>query len=446
MYAGQVMSIVFQQPSVHAEEEKHSERASRQNISKDSAPVPVITDGTQLRALCRRLRGEKFLAIDTEFMRDHSYWPKLCLVQLAGEKEAVVIDPLHGGGLDLAPLYQLLRKPDIVKVFHAARQDVEIFFHEAKLIPTPIFDTQVAAMVCGFGEAVSYATLVQRLVGASLDKSSRLTDWSRRPLSKKQLAYALDDVVHLRHVYSILAQSLQESGRFSWVEEEMARLAAPETYRLEPCDAWRRIKRRSRSRRSLAILVEVAAWRESLAQQRNIPRTRILKDDGILEVVAAAPSSRDQLEGLRSVPKGFGGSKYAPSLFTAIAAGEANAKDRSHTLPKDRSSSVSADLVQAHGELLSLLKLLLKRQCERHKVASKLVADSSTLEAFAVAAEGGKGERALLSGWRKEVFGDLALQAKRGRIGFGMENGRLGLFTLNGAKRLFHGEEAEQQA
>ena len=442
------MNIAFQQPSVRPDVEEHSERVSRQDSSRDSGSIAVITDDARLRALCRRLRGEKFLAVDTEFMRDRSYWPKLCLIQLAGEKEAAIIDPLHGGGLDLAPLYQLLRKPDIVKVFHAARQDIEIFFHEADLLPTPVFDTQVAAMVCGFGDAASYATLVRRLVGATLDKSSRLTDWSRRPLSQKQLAYALDDVVYLRHVYEILASTLTESGRLAWVEEEMARLVAPETYSLDPRSAWRRLKRRQRSRRFLAILIEVAAWRESLAQQRNIPRPRILKDDGLYEVVAAAPSSRTQLEDLRAVPKGFGGGKYAQSLLKAVAVGEALAKDKSHVLPKERSSAPPVELVQAHSELVDLLKLLLKRQCEQHKVASRLVSDVSALEAFAVATETEEKQSALLSGWRREVFGELALQAKRGRVGFGIENGRLNLFALDGARRLASGEEkeAEKQA
>ena len=425
-------------------------------ISKGGASVPVIADDESLRALCHRLQGEKFLAIDTEFMRDHSYWPKLCLIQLAGADEAAVIDPLPGGGrgaapptkgagLDLAPLHRLLRAPDIVKVFHAARQDIEIFFHDADLIPAPVFDTQVAAMVCGFGEAVSYATLVYKLLGASLDKSSRLTDWSRRPLSAKQLAYALDDVVHLRRVYEILADSLEKSGRLSWVEEDMARLVAPETYHLHPGDAWKRFRRKVRSRRALAILVEVAAWRESLAQQRDIPRTRILKDDALYEVVAAAPGSRAQLEGLRALPKGFGNGKNAQSLLEAIAAGEARAKKKSHTPPKERSFSIPADLLRAHGDLVELLKLLLKRQCEQHKVASKLVADVHALEAFAVAAAGEEGERALLSGWRGEVFGTMALEAKRGRVGIGMKDGQLMLFALQGAKNLFPAEEAQEK-
>ena len=221
----------------------------------------------------------------------------------------------------------------------------------------------------------------------------------------------------------------------------MARLVAPQTYSLQPCDAWRRLKRRPRSRRSLAILIEVAAWRESLAQKRDVPRTRILKDDGLYEVVAAAPASRAQIDGLRAVPKGFSGGKYAASLLEAVAAGEARAKDKSRALPQTHASSPPPELVQLHSQLVDLLKLLLKRQCEQHKVASKLVADVSTLEFFAVATEAEEKHSALLSGWRREVFGELALEAKRGRVGIGMENGHLGLFTLNGAKRLSNGEE-----
>lgn len=397
--------------------------------------IPVITDGEQLSALCRRLGDEDFLAIDTEFMRDHSYWPQLCLIQLAGSREAAVIDPLHnqnGRSLDLAPLYELLGKPDVVKVFHAARQDIEIFFHSAGLIPKPIFDTQVAAMVCGFGESVSYATLVRQIRGASLDKSSRLTDWSRRPLSQKQLIYALDDVVHLRHVYEVLARSLEESGRYSWVEEEMARLVSPETYRLDPQNAWKRLKRRMRSRRAFAILIEVAAWRESLAQQRDIPRARVLKDDGLYEIIANAPKTSAQLEALRAVPRGFGKGRHARSLFAAIAAGEARAKAPG-TLPERLPKTQPGALVETSGELVELLKLLMKIQCARHKVASKLVTDNSGLEAFATAANGEESGHPLLSGWRREVFGDLALEAKQGRIGVGMRAGQLELFRINGA-------------
>lgn len=406
-------------------------------------PVPVVADNDSLRALCERLRGERSIAIDTEFMRDHCYWPKLCLVQLAGEKEAAVVDPLggkSGGALDLAPLYDLLRRESIVKVFHAARQDIEIFFHDADLIPSPIFDTQIAAMVCGFGEAASYATLVNRFLGVALDKSSRLTDWSRRPLSAKQLSYAMDDVVHLRDVYGALSRALERSGRRPWVEEEMARLRARDTYRLEPRDAWRRLKRRVRSRRVFSVLIEVAAWRERLAQERNLPRGRILKDDGVHEIAAASPASRAELDGLRTVPKGFAGGKYAQSLLDAVAAGKMRAQDKSADLPKENGvNGPSATQLEAQKALVDLLKLLLKRQCERHGVASKLVADTSALEHFAVAAEGAAEERALLDGWRGRIFGDLALKAKRGHIGIGLEKGRLEVFSLGGLQRISDG-------
>lgn len=407
--------------------------------SPSSEGIPVITDNAQLKNLCMRLQDEEFIAIDTEFMRDHSYYPRLCLIQLAGQEEAAVIDPLaNDGALDLEPLYELLRMPHIVKVFHAARQDIEIFFHDADFIPAPIFDTQVAAMVCGFGEAVSYATLVRKFLGENLDKSSRLTDWSRRPLSPKQLAYALDDVVHLRHIYEALAKELEESGRTSWVEEEMARLSAPQTYRLEPGDAWKRLRRRPRSRRAFGILIEVAAWRENLAQQRNIPRTRIFKDDGLYEVVAAAPKNRQQIERLRAVPQGFANSKYAQSLLNAIAAGEARAKEPGFSLPKNLSNAVPAALVQASAELLEMLKLLLKLQCARHKVAAKLIADSNTLEAFAIAKDDEEHAHPILSGWRKDVFGALALEAKKGNIAIGIEGDQMRIFDSKNAPRVTH--------
>lgn len=395
--------------------------------------ITVVTDNHQLRALCRRLQDEDFLAVDTEFMRDHTYWPKLCLVQLAGSKEAAIIDPLcgsNGKSLDFAPFYELMGKSDIVKVFHSARQDIEIFFNTANLIPRPVFDTQVAAMVCGFGESASYATLVHQFLGAVLDKSSRLTDWSRRPLSQRQLTYALDDVVHLRRVYEILARSLEESGRFSWVEEDMARLVDPETYRMDPQNAWKRLKRRVRSRRSFALLIEVAAWRESMAQQRNVPRGRVLKDDCLYEIVSSAPRNREQLEALRAVPRGFSGGRHARSLFAAIAAGEARAKNP-ESLPRGYPNPRPVALVQANSELVELLKLLLKLQCARHKVASRLVADSNQLEAFAIATNREEAEHALLSGWRREVFGAVALEAKHGRIGVGMKAGQLQPIRIN---------------
>lgn len=401
--------------------------------------VPMITDTAQLENLCQRLRDEDFIAIDTEFMRDHTYYPRLCLIQIAGQEEAVVVDPLaNEGGLDLAPLYELLRCDNIIKVFHAARQDIEIFFHDANFTPTPVFDTQVAAMVCGFGEAVSYATLVRRFLGENLDKSSRLTDWSRRPLSPKQLNYALDDVVHLRHVYEALSKELEESGRTSWVEEEMARLVAHETYCLDPRDAWKRLRKRPRSRRGFGVLVEVAAWRETLAQKRNVPRTRILKDEGIQEVITSVPKTRQHLERLRAVPQGFSNSKFAQSLLEAVATGEARAKDPNFSLPKNHSTVAPPALVQANAELFELLKLLLKLQCARHRVAAKLVTDTSTLEAFAVAKVGEEHIHPILSGWRKDVFGALALEAKRGNIAIGVEGDQLRIFDSKNAPRLTH--------
>src|SRR5690606_30373864 len=249
-----------------------------------------------------------FITVDTEFMRDSTYWPKLCLIQLAGPNDEIVIDPL-APGLDLAPFYALMRDKKVVKVFHAARQDIEIFYHNAGTIPDPLFDTQVAAMVCGFGDSVGYETLVKRLAGGTVDKSSRFTDWSRRPLSEKQLHYAVADVTHLRKIYEVLARRLTQSGRVRWVAEEMAILQDPETYALRPGDAWKRLKMRFKGQKGLAVLVAVAAWRERQAQERDQPRSRILKDDAIAEIATQIPRAPEDLDQLRAVPKGFSNSR-----------------------------------------------------------------------------------------------------------------------------------------
>ena len=277
-----------------------------------------IADSETLAAFCQRQTKAGFVAVDTEFMRDKTYWPQLCLVQVAGPDEAAAIDPL-APGIDLRPLYDLMAEATVLKVFHAARQDIEIFFNLAGAVPTPIFDTQVAAMVCGFGEAVSYETLASRLAGAHIDKSSRFTDWAQRPLTERQLAYALADVVPLRLVYEKLAARLATSGRSSWLAEEMAVLTDPATYRLDPAEAWRRLRLRSNNRRLLAMVQALAAWREQAAQQRNLPRNRVLRDESLLEIAAHAPHSVTELARTRGLGKSFAEGKFGAEILAVVA-------------------------------------------------------------------------------------------------------------------------------
>lgn len=367
--------------------------------------VTVITSNAELVASIERFAQAPYVAIDTEFMRDTTYWPKLCLLQAATPTFAVVIDPL-AEGLDLKPLYALLTKPDVTKVFHAARQDVEIFFHQAGLIPDPLFDTQVAAMVCGFGDSAAYETLVRELAHAQIDKSSRFTDWSRRPLSDKQLSYAQSDVTHLCRVYEILKRQLDKSGRSDWLEEELEILRSPETYELKPEEAWRRLKMRGGNRRFTAVLMEIAAWRERLAQERNVPRSRVIKDEALFEIAAQAPQTQDELESLRGIPRGFAGSRAAQGLVEAVKAGLA--------LPGSAVPDIDRGPPPAVPPILGdMLRVLLKIQCEAHGVAQKLIASSSDLDQIAA---DDKADVPALQGWRRDIFGNAALELKHGRI------------------------------
>ncbi len=367
--------------------------------------VTVITSNGELAEACARFAGAPYVAIDTEFMRDTTYWPKLCLIQAAVPGFAVVIDPL-APGLDLAPFYGLLRSPGTIKVFHAARQDIEIFFHQAATIPAPLFDTQVAAMVCGFGDSAAYETLVRELAHAQIDKSSRFTDWSRRPLSDKQLTYALSDVTHLCRVYETLKKQLDKSGRSHWLEEELDVLRAPETYELKPEESWRRLKMRGGNRRFTAVLMEIAAWRERLAQERDVPRSRVMKDEALFEIAAQAPQSTDELDALRGIPRGFASSRAAQGLIEAVKAGLA--------LPASAIPDIDRGPPPAVPPVLGdMLRVLLKIQCEAHGVAQKLIASSSDLDQIAA---DDKADVPALSGWRREIFGDAALELKHGRI------------------------------
>jgi ribonuclease D len=375
--------------------------------------MQIVTTTHELETLCARFASSPYVALDTEFMRDTTYWPKLCLIQAATPEHAAIIDPM-AVGLNLGPFLALLRDVNVTKVFHAARQDVEIFFHMAEAIPTPLYDTQVAAMVCGFGDAASYETLARDLANAQIDKSQRFTDWTRRPLSPRQLDYALSDVTHLCKVYETLTARIAKSNRAHWVDEELNILRAPETYRLKPEDAWRRLKVKTGSRKFLGVLVETAAWRERSAQARDVPRNRILKDDALYEVATQQPESTAEMDQLRTVPRGFGASKQGQDLLEAVRLG----------LSLPASALPDIDRTQPPpfvGPVAELLRVLLKIRCEEFGVAQKLVATSADLDFIAVSDEA---DVPAMHGWRHEIFGGPALELKRGRIAITMKGRR----------------------
>jgi ribonuclease D len=377
--------------------------------------MEIISATPALENLCAELAHDGFIAVDTEFMREQTYWPILCLIQVAGSRRQAVIDPLSPG-LDLASFYALMANERVIKVFHAARQDVEIIFVRAGTIPKPLFDTQVAAMVCGFGEQVSYEGLVRSLARAKIDKSSRFTDWSRRPLSDRQLAYAVSDVTHLRTIYVKLKAELDRSEREPWLQEEMTVLTSPETYRSDPVEAWRRIKFRARSRRQLAVLAGVTEWREREAQMRDVPRNRVLKDDVLVELAVQAPQSEAELKGLRALPRGFSGSRFAEPVLEAVAAALATPESDWPPL-----ASTAAGRAEGTSPTVEVLRLALKIVCEAEGIAPRLVASTADLEAVAAGAREGV---ALLQGWRYAVFGRIALALARGDIAISLEAGR----------------------
>src|SRR5436190_13945966 len=380
----------------------------------------LISDTDALAKFCARQKVTRFVAVDTEFMRERTYWPILCVVQVAGPEEAVAIDALSPG-IDLAPLLALMSDPNTLKVFHAARQDLENFFQHSGEVPHPIFDTQVAAMVCGFGDAVSYETLVKRLAGASLDKASRFTDWAHRPLTERQIKYALADVVHLRTVYERLQHVLAENGRAGWFEEEMADLVDPAIYRSEPAEAWRRFRIRGRAdRRFLGVLRALAAWREKAAQQRDLPRGRIMRDEAVLEIAAHAPKTIETLARTRSLGKGIAEGKLGRDILAAVAAG-LDDPEPPPAIP------AKAEAPPGIGPLIELLRVLLKQRCEHFQVAQKLVASSDDLEA--IATDDNAPVRAL-SGWRRDVFGNDALALKHGRLALTAGRNRIELVPL----------------
>ena len=374
-----------------------------------------ITANADLIAFCARLADAPFIAVDTEFMRETTYWPKLCLIQVAGEEDAAVIDPL-AEGLDMAPLLALLADPKIVKVFHAARQDIEIF-NILGVIPAPLFDSQIAAMAGGFGEQVAYDSLVRQMLKIDIDKSSRFTDWARRPLSDAQLKYALADVTHLAKLYPKLRDRLEREGRLAWVSEEMANLADPANYDAEPENAWRRLKPRKFSAKYLAAFRAVAAWRERTAQTRDQPRGRILKDEAIDEIATQLPADAEGLNRLRSVPKGFSGSRFGPDLLAALKEGM---RDPEAYAPEiDRPDGRGAP---PPGAVVELLKVLLKARAEDAGVASKLIATVSDLEKIA---GDDKAPVQALQGWRRELVGADALRLKRGELALVLDGARV---------------------
>ena len=377
--------------------------------------MDLVSSTKDLAGACERLARHPFVTVDTEFLRETTFWPKLCVVQMAGPDEAVVVDAL-ADGIDLTPFFEIMADERIVKVFHAARQDIEICWHRAKMIPRPIFDTQVAAMVLGHGDSVSYDQLVQRLTGGQIDKTLRFTDWSRRPLSPAQFDYAVSDVTHLRDVYLKLKADLERGNRTEWVQEEMAVLTTPATYSAEPERAWERLRARMRRPKELAILMEVAAWREREAQARDVPRQRVIKDDALAEIAQQAPKSPEELSRLRALPKGFERSRSGEQIVEAVKAGLARDPK---TLPK-----ITRDKPLSNGAsaTVELLKVLLRMTSELHGVAAKVIATVDDLERIA---SDENADVPALKGWRREMFGNEALKLKQGGIALAIETGRV---------------------
>ena len=373
-----------------------------------------ITTTDELAQVCARMARHPFVTVDTEFLRETTYYPLLCVAQIASPDEAYVVDAL-APGIDLSPLFDLLTDEKVVKVFHAARQDIEIVWNMAKMIPHPIFDSQVAAMVLGYGDSISYDQLVQRITGDMLDKSHRFTDWTRRPLTDAQMTYALSDVTHLRDVYLKLSADLEKRGRKSWVEAEMNVLTSPETYRMEPDRAWERLKSRVRKPKELAVLIEVAAWREREAQTRDVPRSRVLKDDVLGDIAVQAPTTVEKLGQLRSLPKGFERSRWGEAIVEAVTRGVERDPKTLPRLDRFRPAPNGAATVE-------LLKVLLRMTAESNGVAAKVIATVDELDRIAADDDA---DVPSLKGWRRELFGEKALALKHGRLALAVENSRV---------------------
>lgn len=405
-------------------------------MAKRHASLPndpqVITDVDTLRTFCARAAEAPYIAVDTEFMRESTYWSILCLVQIAiggdrhdGEDErelSAIIDPMVEGGLDLSPMYELFANEQVLKVFHAARQDLEIFHHEGGALPHPVFDTQVAAMVCGYGDSIGFENLLQRLTGAGVDKGSRFTDWSIRPLSDRQIKYALADVVYLCPAYEKLHDQLEQSGRTAWIEEEMSGLLDPAIYDVDPMVTYRRIKSRNAKPRTLAILRELAAWRELEARRRNQPRNRVLRDETLLEIAHHAPNSVSSLERARGLGKRLAEGNQGQDILRAVVRGV--------SLPEKEcpKPSQKPDLPNGIGSATDLLKVMLKMKCNEYDVAQKLVASSDDVDQ--IAAFGDKADVRALRSWRFEVFGRDALRLRNGQCAFALDGRKLVLVDV----------------
>ena len=381
--------------------------------------MSLITTSKELKSLCTRLKKAEFITVDTEFIRERTYWARLCLIQVAGPEDAFAVDPL-AKDINLSPLYELFQNKKVLKVFHACRQDMEIFFKEMNgKLPTPMFDTQIAAMVCGFGEQVSYEALVNALLKEKLDKSSRFTDWAQRPLTSKQLEYALADVTHLRIIYEKLNARIKTQKRAPWIKDEFKNLLNEENYTFHPEKAWERIKIRTKKPRTLSILKEIAIWREITAQKANIPRGRILKDDALAEIAIHAPANKESLGKMRNMQRGFAESEKGTQLIKAIQRG---LKVPEKDLPKREPRPI---LPPGLSPTIDLLRVLLKLKCEEGQVASKLVAKTEDIEL--IAAYGKKSSVPAMSGWRFKLFGKEALELREGKLALAIKENQLKL-------------------
>lgn len=374
----------------------------------------MITTTDALETVCARMRTARHVTVDTEFLRETTFWPKLCVVQLADDEGPELVDAL-APSIDLAPLFELMADEAVLKIFHSGRQDIEIFHHLSGKVPHPVFDTQVAAMVLGYGDSISYDQLVQRTVGIALDKSSRFTDWSRRPLSDEQLTYAVADVTHLREVYAKLSIDLERRGRAGWLIEEMEVLTSPATYEAHPEQAWQRFRSRLRKPRDLAVMIEVAAWREREAQGRDVPRSRVLKDDAMVEVATRAPRDVEALGGLRAFPRGYERSRAGQDILDAVERGLERDPAELPLIERDRGGGGNPATVE-------LLKVLLRMIAEKNAVAAKVIANVDDLERLAA---DDAADVAALHGWRRELFGEQALKLKAGTLALAVERGRV---------------------
>jgi ribonuclease D len=383
----------------------------------------LIQKQDELEAVVAELQKSDFVTVDTEFLRETTFWPVLCLIQMAAPGVTALIDPL-AKGIDLKPFFALMGNEAVTKVFHAARQDIEIIHHLGGLIPHPVFDSQVAAMVCGFGDSVSYDQLVQKITGNRLDKSSRFTDWRHRPLSDKQLEYALADVTYLIEVYQYLTAELEREGRAHWLNEEMEVLTSRETYDPHPEDAWKRLKMRVRKPIELAVLQAIAAWREREARERDVPRGRVIKDDALFEVAQQQPKDESALGRLRTIPKGWERSSTAAALLAQVNAALQIPKEELPRLPKHSQAS------EGSSAAAELLKVLLRLVAEKEGVAAKVLATSDDIDR--IASDGEEADVAALHGWRREVFGEQALKLVRGEIALKFDNRKIGVFEVAG--------------